>query len=504
MRKNIDGAIDWHVFGGENYHRPVLQNDVKNTKGYRLIDPLTKKLVRSRDVVFLENEFYNREQHSGRSLQEFSPNLLENSEKVNEDHQNDEENQNDENTEENLSNEESDCDENLEKNRTDDDDEYYEFNVPLDTNQEIRRSSRQPKPKQMNDYISFLAEKYLSEPQTVQEALESPDNEKWIRARKAEHDSLLENNTWELVDLPEAETFSPVVRYSSIRFLCALAVKYDLAMHHMDVTTAYLQGELHDEIYIYQPEYLRNKEDSRVYRLKKAMYGLKQSGRSWNKKLNIILKEMGLLQSKADQCIFYKMNGTRRLIIAVYVEQRLQQKLKIKDLGVATEILGIRIARDFKKGTLKLDQSSYIEKILNKFNMNGCKPVTTPADPNAKLDGNKQPKEDVETEEIKNVPYQEAIENLLFLCQGMRPDITYATCMLSRYSKNPERRHWSAVKRIFRYLRGTTNMKLEFSKDKEQFLEAYSDADWANELDDRRSITGNVIKFQHCAISWSS
>ncbi|KAK9688580.1 hypothetical protein QE152_g35209 [Popillia japonica] len=167
-------------------------------------------------------------------LQEFSP-KLENSEKMNEDHQNDEENQNDENTEENLSNEESDCDENqndenteenlsneesdcdenLEKNRTDDDDEYYEFNVPLDTNQEIRRSSRQPKPKQMNDYISFLAEKYISEPsflaekyisepQTVQEALESPDKEKWISAIKAEHDSLLENNTWELVDLPEA------------------------------------------------------------------------------------------------------------------------------------------------------------------------------------------------------------------------------------------------------------------------------------------------------------
>ncbi|KAK9747238.1 hypothetical protein QE152_g5434 [Popillia japonica] len=136
--------------------------------------------------------------------------------------------------------------------------------------------------------------------------------------------------------------------------------------------------------------------------------------------------------------------------------------------------------------------------------MNGCKPVTTPADPNAKLDGNKQPKEDVETEEIKNVPYQEAIGSLLFLCQGTRPDITYATCMLSRYSKKPERRHWTAVKRIFRYLRGTTNLKLEFRKDKEQFLEAYSDADWANELDDRRSITGNVIKFQHGAISWSS
>ncbi|KAK9703102.1 hypothetical protein QE152_g29539 [Popillia japonica] len=133
--------------------------------------------------------------------------------------------------------------------------------------------------------------------------------------------------------------------------------------------------------------------------------------------------------------------------------------------------------------------------------MNGCKPVTTPADPNAKLDGNKQPKEDVETEEIKNVPYQEAIGSLLFLCQGTRPDITYATCMLSRYSKNPERRHWAAVKRIFRYLRGTTNLKLEFRKDKEQFLEAYSDADWANEYDDRRSITGNVIKFQHGAIS---
>ncbi|KAK9703101.1 Reverse transcriptase (RNA-dependent DNA polymerase) [Popillia japonica] len=226
------------------------------------------------------------------------------------------------------------------------------------------------------------------------------------------------------------------------------------------------------------------------------------------------------------------MNGTRRLIIAVYVDdllilssdnklllssdnkllettkQRLQQKLKIKDLGVATEILGIRIARDFKKGTLQLDQSSYIEKILNKFNMNGCKPVTTPADPNAKLDGNKQPKEDVETEEIKNVPYQEAIGSLLFLCHYFYVKQKAGKKTLDRGKKNfplfePERRHWTAVKRIFRYLRGTTNLKLEFRKDKEQFLEAYSDADWANELDDRRSITGNVIKFQHDA-DWAN
>ena len=156
------------------------------------------------------------------------------------------------------------------------------------------------------------------------------------------------------------ETFSLVVRYSSIRLLIVLAAKYDLLLHHMDVTTAYLQGELDDEIYAKMPENCYEvSQEQKVFRLKKAMYGLKQSGRAYNRKLCKVLTELSFTQSKADQCVFHKKTIDEYTIIAVYVDdlliatnneenlrltkQKFWDKFKMKDLGEARNVLGMRI-----------------------------------------------------------------------------------------------------------------------------------------------------------------
>lgn len=166
----------------------------------------------------------------------------------------------------------------------------------------------------------------------------------------------------------------------------------------------------------------------------------------------------------------------------------------------------MKVTRDYKNETIHVDQSNYIREILDKFNMAESKPVTTPMDPNARLDQNMVPKTRYEIDEMRKVPYQEAVGSLLYLSQCTRPDIAYAVGIVSRYMKNPGKAHWAAVKRIFRYLKGTKDLKLKYTRigEKSSTIYGWADADWATELDDRHSITGNVFKFQGSVISWAS
>lgn len=203
------------------------------------------------------------------------------------------------------------------------------------------------------------------DPETVTEALNSPDKSMWMKAMREEYESLVKNDTWTVVDLPQGqrvldtkwvfkrkqditentqryrarlvargcaqikgvdyqETYSPVVRYASIRFLCALAAKYDLHMSQMDVTAAYLHGYIKEDIYIQPPEELiKSSDKGRVWKLKKSMYGLKQSGRAWNERLNDVVTKLGFKRSQADCCIYFKRDKVNLIIIAVYVDDLL-------------------------------------------------------------------------------------------------------------------------------------------------------------------------------------
>lgn len=133
-----------------------------------------------------------------------------------------------------------------------------------------------------------------------------------------------------------------------------------------------------------------------------------------------------------------------------------------------------------------------------------CNPVKTPADPNQKLTADMSPKTPEEIAEMEAVPYREAVGSILYLAQCTRPDISFAIGNVSQFNQNPGKAHWNAVKRIFRYLKGTINYKLTYSQDITSELCAYCDADWGSNVIDRKSFSGYVFMFHGGPISWST
>lgn len=394
---------------------------------------------------------------------------------------------------------------------------------------------------------------FFVDPITVAEAGEGDDAKYWKGAMEEEMKSHELNGTWTLQELPAnrkpikskwvfkaklddagnvarykarlvakgcsqkygidyIETYSPVVRYTSIRFLMALAVQYDLKIHQMDAITAFLQGDLEEEIYMEQPEGYHDGTD-RVCKLNKAVYGLKQAGRQWNIKLDVALKTFGLTKSKMDPCIYF--SGDLRLLVAIYVddfllfykdEERLRGirdflngKFRMKDIGPAKNCIGIRICQG--NNFIELDQSNYIKEILTRFGMQDSKPVKTPSDTSQKLSVQMVTETNALTGQV---PYQEAVGSLLYLTQSTRPDIAFAVNDVSRFNNNHCEAHWKAVKRIFRYLNGTIDLRLRFTKEKSNEIRAYSDADWASEIDQRRSCTGYLLNMSNTSICWNS
>lgn len=406
------------------------------------------------------------------------------------------------------------------------------------------KDRRKVRPFQMAHFALFAGE-----PQNVREALESDENRKWRAAMEEEMSSHRENMTWTLAKLPLGrkaikakwvfkvksdgddkperfkarlvakgyaqqagidfdETYSPVVRHSTIRFLIALAVEHNMRVYQMDAVTAFLQGELAEEIYMNQPEEFHDGTD-RVCRLNKAVYGLKQAGRVWNKKLDGFLTSLGFKCSRCDPCVYVKEG----MIIAVYVDDllifyrntaeldatrsKLHEKFRMKDIGHAKRCLGIDINQG--NGYIELDQSKYILFLLEKFGMAQCKPCKTPSELNQQLTKAVDECEDL----VGVVPYQELVGSLLYLANGTRPDIAYSTSDVSRFNANHTEMHWVAAKRILRYLRGTVNLKLKYERNASP-LQVYCDADWGSSIDDRKSRTGYVVIMSGGAVSWCS
>lgn len=423
-----------------------------------------------------------------------------------------------------------------------------------DTSYEVQRRSKRVVDQERKLFASSIE---MNDPETFKEAIQRADSEDWKRAMADEMSSLNENETWELTDLPEGrktidcrwvfkikrntdentrrykarlvargfsqkegidytETYSPVVKYTSIRFLLAIAVQYDLQIRQLDAVTAFLNGELEEEIYMVQPVGY-NDGSGRVCHLKKSLYGLRQASRAWNEKLNGVLLEAGLNRSGVDHCVYHLMQDNKILIVAVYVDDMLvlsnndekenwiidvlKSQFKMKDLGPVSSVLGMRIVRDQAKGTISIDQEAYATKVLKRFGYFDCNPVTTPLDPTQKLSTSDSPKTDHQKDEMRGVPYQEVIGSLMYLAQLTRPDICYAICFLSRFNNKYGKAHWGALKRVLRYLKGTVGKKLVYKKESDD-IHGYSDADWGGDLDGAKSTSGYVFLMQGAAISW--
>lgn len=407
-------------------------------------------------------------------------------------------------------------------------------------------------------------------PRSWKEAMSRPDAERWAEAAQIEMDALASNGTWELVELPPDrkqvgsrwvflikrkpdgtidrykarlvakgytqipghdydQTFSPATRLTSLRTVLAQAAIKGEHIESIDISNAYLNGEIEDQFQVYmaQPEgfEVENPNGKRwVCRLKKGLYGLKQSGRLWYQKLATELEKIGFTQIKSDPSIYVWESDGIRLTLPVFVDDititsKSQEKIKwlknslakvfkLKDLGPTTYLLGIKIDYNREERTLHLSQRQYILDILKRFRMEDCSPVATPMDPGSGSRLSKYTLSADEGKTMKTIPYMNAVGALMYLAIGTRPDIAYSVAKLAQFNATPGLAHWKAVKHLFRYLKGTLDLRLAYRNDANTLssgpFEAYSDADHAGCLDTRRSTSGFLIKMGSGAVSWSS
>lgn len=425
----------------------------------------------------------------------------------------------------------------------------------------VRRSVRTIRPpERFSPTLNYILLTDDGEPQSYKETLQDENSSKWELAMKDEMDSLLGNQTWELTELPPgkkalhnkwvyrvktehdgskrykarlvvkgfqqkhgidySEIFSPVVKITTIRLVLSMVATEDLFLEQLDVKTAFLHGDLEEDIYMHQPEgfVVQGKEGS-VCRLKKSLYGLKQAPRQWYKKFDSFMCSVGYIRCQADHCCYVRHFDNSYIILLLYVDdmliagasideinnlkKQMSEHFAMKDLGAAKQILGMRIVRDRVRGTLRLSQAEYVKKILSRFNMDKAKPVGTPLGSHFRLSKDQSPKSEEERDYMSKVPYASAIGSLMYAMVCTRPDIAHAVGVVSRYMSNPGKQHWEAVKWILRYLKGSSETCLCFSGESLE-VKGYVDADLAGDTDSRKSTTGFVYTLGGTAVSWGS
>ncbi|KAK1618809.1 hypothetical protein QYE76_024326, partial [Lolium multiflorum] len=343
------------------------------------------------------------------------------------------------------------------------------------------------------------------DPATYEEAMMSPDSNKWQEAMKSEMGSMYDNKVWTLVDLPDSrkavenkwifkrktdadgnitvykarlvakgfrqiqgvdydETFSPVAKLKSVRILLAIAAFFDYEIWQMDVKTAFLNGDIEEELYMVQPKgFVDPKNADKVCKLQRSIYGLKQASRSWNRRFDKVIKDFGFIQCHGEACIYKKVSGSSVAFLILYVDDilligndiellssvkgYLNNSFSMKDLGEASYILGIKIYRDRSRRLIGLD------KILKKFRMDESKKGFLPMLPGKVLSKTQGPATAEERERMSQIPYASAVGSIMYAMLCTRPDIAHAVSLTSRYQSDPGIEHWTAVKNILKYLK---------------------------------------------------
>jgi hypothetical protein len=279
----------------------------------------------------------------------------------------------------------------------------------------------------------------------------------------------------------------------------------------MDVKTAFLNGDLEEEIYMLQPEgFTITDQKNKVCKLRKSLYGLKQAPKQWHDKFDQVILSDGFSSVSVDKCVYTKTSDNEYVIISLYVDDLLifgssmnivhstkhflASKFDMKDMGEASVILGIKIVRS--NNGIMLTQEHYVEKLLKKFGHFDVTPVSTPYDANSQLKKNKG-------DAVGQLEYAQIIGSLMHLMNFTRPDIAYAVCRLSRYTQNPNHEHWAAIIRLMKYLRGTMNYGILYSGFP-TVLEGYSDANWISDSDEIKSTSGYIFILGGGVVSWKS
>ena len=389
-------------------------------------------------------------------------------------------------------------------------------------------------------------------PSTFNEAIAAHDAADWQLAMNDEYASLIANDVFEVTELPLGEkslplkwvytykhdangdlirhkarvvakgfyqregvdfdeVFAPVGKYTTLRALLSTVAFHDYELHQIDIKTAFLNGKLDETVYVQPPPGFEM--PGKVWRLNRALYGLRQAPRAWHQTLKNELEGLGFRESDADPSLFL---GDKNVSLLTYVDdilisapsladvnlvkKRLLEKFEARDLGDATLFLNMNITRDRAARTIKLSQSRAVDELINKYNLKDGKTKPTPLgsaklaqDPDGKL-------LDTETS-----PYSALIGSLNYIAVCTRPDISQAVGALAKYMAKPAPSHWSVAKHVLRYLAGTLDYGITFGgAAPTPNLTGFCDADYGSDPDTRRSTTGYVFVLNGGAISWAS
>ncbi|GJT19954.1 putative ribonuclease H-like domain-containing protein [Tanacetum coccineum] len=306
------------------------------------------------------------------------------------------------------------------------------------------------------------------------------------------------------------EVFAPVARIEAIRLFLAYASFKDFVVYQMDVKSVFLYGKIKEEVYVCQPLGFEDPDfPDRVYKVKKALYGLHQAPRAWYETLSTYMLDNEFQKGEIDKTLFIKRYKGDILLVQVYVddiifgstkkelciafEKLMHEKFQMSSMGELTFFLGLQVKQ--KKDDIFISQDKYVDEILKKFGFTEVKTASTP------IETQKPLLKDEDGEEVDVHMYRSMIGSLMYLTSS-RPDIMFAVCACARYQVNPKVSHLHAVKRIFRYLKGQPKLGLWYPKDSPFDLVAYTDSDYAGASLDRKSTTGGC-QFLRCRlISW--
>lgn len=342
---------------------------------------------------------------------------------------------------------------------------------------------------------------------------------RWVFTTKYKSDGSLERYKARLVakgftqtyGIDYQETFAPVAKLNTVRVLLSLAANLDWPLQQLDVKNAFLNGELEEEVYNAPPGFEKF-FGTKVCKLKKSLYGLKQSPRAWFGRFSQFIKSQGYTQGQADHTMFTKVShGGKRTALIVYVDdiiitgddllemnnlkKSLASEFETKDLGSLKYFLGMEVARS-RKGIV-ISQRKYVLDLLKDTGMSGCRPSDTPIEPNLKLG------DDKEGDPIDISRFQKLVGKLIYLSHT-RPDIAFAVSLVSQFMHSPYEKHLNAVYRILRYLKNTPGKGLLFQKSLQRNVEAYTDVDWAGSNTDRRSTSGYCTYVWGNLVTWRS
>ncbi|GJY03944.1 putative ribonuclease H-like domain-containing protein [Tanacetum coccineum] len=394
-------------------------------------------------------------------------------------------------------------------------------------------------------FVCFLSQE---EPKRISQALRDPA---WVEAMQEELLQFKLQKVWILVDLPKGhraigtkwvyrnkkdergivirnkarlvaqghtqeegidydEVFAPVARIEAIRIFLAYASYMGFMVYQMDVKSAFLYGQIEEEVYVCQPPGFEDPDHpNKVYKVVKALYGLHQAPRAWYDTLATYLLSNGFQRGQIDQTLFIKRHKGHILLVQIYVddiifgstkkelcdefEKLMKDKFQMSSMGELTFFLGLQVQQ--KKNGIFISQDKYVHEILKKFNYSDVKSASTPTDLEKPL------VQDGDAADVDEHLYRSMIGSLMYLTAS-RPDIMFAVCACARFQVSPKSSHLLAVKRIFRYLKGKPSLGLWYSKDSPLELVAYTDSDYAGATQDRKSTTGGCQFLGNRLISW--